>query len=98
MVKYILLILQKLYFDGEYINIRFQRFAQSRMIFQSGSILFRCDNQSFALFQPGKLLLNELQVFFAEVVMVAEFQQIDIGGVRFHFFHQRGGRGDTRNE
>ena len=45
-----------------------------------------------------KMFLDEQQVFLAEVMVVAELQQIDAGGVGFHFFHQWGGRGDARNE
>ena len=44
------------------------------------------------------IILDDLQVFLAEVMVVAELQQIDAGGVGFHFFHQWGGRGDARNE
>ena len=98
MVKYILLILQKLYLDRKHVYIRFQCFAQGRVIFQSGGILFRCDNHPFVFFQLQEPFFDELQVFRAEVVVVAESQQTDVWSMRFHFFHQWGGRGDARNE
>ena len=68
------------------------------MVLQSGSIFLCRDNQPFVSLQLVKLFLDEQQVFLAEVMVVAELQQIDAGGVGFHFFHQWGGRGDARNE
>ena len=48
--------------------------------------------------EPLDILINGYLIAQGEVVVVAESQQADVWSMRFHFFHQWGGRGDARNE
>lgn len=71
LVKFILLVLQYFYFDGEGIDIWFEPLVYRRMMNQPYGILLRSHDKTLA-FQGVKAFRHELHISLGKLMVIAE--------------------------